>query len=101
MPSVGWFHLLLQFSAVQTLLVNFFLAGRISVMLEHLSDAMITEVMGSLDLLCFELLGIEGFWERPIHVENFVAARRDCDRPVTVVRTRKQYRERLESYISN
>jgi hypothetical protein len=86
--SVDFLH---QFSAVQTLLVTWELVEPIALMLEHLSEVMVTKMLPSLKLICF-------CCEGPVQVKRFVAARRHSNRPVTVVNTRKEFREICESY---
>jgi hypothetical protein len=86
--SVDFLH---QFSAVQTLLVTWELVQPIASMLEHLSEVMVTEMLPSLKLICF-------CCEGSVQVNRFVAARRHSNRPVTVVNTRKEFREICESY---
>jgi hypothetical protein len=92
-PQIDWSHLLYQFSAVKTLLVHRELAGHVDLALEYIMDEMVTEVLPSLELICLE-------GERVPLLDNFVAARRLSDRPVTTVNTIKEFRERREPYIN-
>jgi len=91
--AVEWLHLFHQFSAVQMLDVSWELAGNVALALEDVTGEMVAEVLPSLDYIFLE--------DQPASsVEEFVAARRLSDRPVTVVKTYKEFIERLESYVS-
>ena len=91
--NIDWLHLLRQFSAVKTLYLSPELTGYVAPALEDITEEMVTEVLPSLDLICLDA--------RPVpSVEKFIAARRLSDRPVTIVDTKTEFRERLESYIS-
>jgi len=91
--DVEWLDLLSQFSTVQTLYVSPDLAGHVALALEGNTGETVAEVLPSLDLIC--LVG-----QPASSVEKFVAARRLSGRPVTVVGTKKEFNERLESYVS-
>ena len=93
MDDVEWLHLFHQFSAVQTLYVSWELAGSVALALEDITGEMVAEVLPFLDYIFLE--------DQPASsIEEFVAARRLSDRPVTVVKTHKEFIERLESYVS-
>ena len=98
--SIQFFQLIRQFSAMQTLLIEsqlsaFVASIFVASILGHITEVMMTEALPSLELLC-----LEEYCRPSVQVDEFVAARRDSDRPVTIVSTRKEFRERLESYIS-
>jgi hypothetical protein len=93
--SIQLFHLIRQFSAMQTLHIDSHLSGFVVSILGHIPEVMMTEAMPSLKLLC-----LEEYCQHSIQVDKFVAARRHSDHPVTIVNTNKELRERLESYIS-
>jgi hypothetical protein len=89
---IEWLHFLHQFSTVQTLLVHRDLAGHVALVLRTITEEMATELLPSLELIC-----LEGKW--PPLIDNFVAPRRHFGLPVAVINTRKEFRERRESYI--
>jgi hypothetical protein len=92
--DVEWQHLLHQFSAVQTLHVHRKLAAHVARALEDTTGQMVAEVLPSLDLIYLA--------DRPASsIEKFVAARQLSDRPVTVVKSHTEFKERLKSYITN
>jgi hypothetical protein len=95
--EVEWLHLLHQFSTVRTLDVSQEFAVDVAYDLEDITGEMVTEVLPSLDLIY--LAG-----HSASSVEMFVAARRQSDRPVTVVNTKKEFKKKkkeiLKSYIS-
>jgi hypothetical protein len=93
-PIVSWFDLLRQFSAMQTLLVSGQVSGYVA---STLGSPSVTEVMMTEELPSLELLYLE---EPCQSIDNFITARRLSGRPVTVVNTITEFRERLESYIS-
>jgi len=93
MDDVEWLHLFHQFSTVQTLYVSWDLAGNVALALEDVTGEMVAEVFLFLDYIFLE--------DQPASsIEEFVAARRLSDRPVTVVKTYKEFAERVESYVS-
>ena len=94
-PGIEWLHFLRQFSTVQTLLVYSELGEYIFSALDNLTEVMVTEVLPSLELLCLEE---NDTWS--LRDFKFVTIRQQFSCPVTVVKTEKEFRERLESYIS-
>lgn len=88
--DVDWPLLLHQFSTVRTLHVSQELAGHISHVLESVPEAMVAEVLPSLDLIC--LAG-----QPTSSVEKFTSARRLSGHPITVVNIEKEFDERLDS----
>jgi hypothetical protein len=93
--SIQLFQLIRPFSAMQTLLIDSQLSGFVASILGHVPEVMMTEALPSLELLC-----LEEYYQHSVQVDKFVAARRHSDHPVTIVNTNKEFRERLESYIS-
>jgi hypothetical protein len=94
--SIQLFQLIRQFSAMQTLLIDSQLSGFVASILGHIPEVMMTEALPSLELLC-----LEGYrWRHTVQVDKFGTARRHSDHPVTIVNTSREFRERLESYIS-
>ena len=89
--DVEWHHLFHQGSTVRTLHVSQELAGHVSLALEDITGEMVAEALPSLDLIY--LAG-----KPTSSVENFVAARKLSGRPVTVVSTKTEFNNRLESY---
>jgi len=65
----------------------------VSLALEGVDGEMTAGLLPALDLLCLE--------DRPVSsVARFCAARRLSGRPVTFVRTEREFDERLKSYLS-
>jgi hypothetical protein len=93
-PSIQWFQLIRQFSGVQTLLIDSHLSGFVASILGHIPEVMMTEALPSLELLC-----LDEYCRHSVQVDKFVATRQHADRPVIIVNTNKEFRERLESYI--
>ena len=91
--DVVWLHLLHQFPTVQTLHVSSELAELIALALEGITGDMVTEVLPSLDLIC-----LDGKPASSIRI--FLAVRQLSGRPVTVVDTKTEFDQRLESYVS-
>jgi hypothetical protein len=91
--SVKWLLLFRQFPAVQILFVSWALAEGVALALEDITGEMVAKVLPSLDLICLR-------GQTASSIKKFVAARRLSDRPVTVVDTRKEFDDRLESYVS-
>jgi hypothetical protein len=90
--DLEWLVLLRQFSTIQSLYVSHDLAKPIALALENVSVEMVAEFLPSLDLIYFE--------GRPASsVEKFVAARQLSGRPVTVVDTKTEFDDRLESSV--
>ena len=88
--DVEWLHLLHQFPTVKTLHVPHELAGNIALALEDIAWEAIAP---SLDLIYLA--------DQPASsIEKFVAARQLSGRPVTVVETKMDFDEKLESYVS-
>jgi len=92
MDHVGWLHLLRQFSTVKTLLVDPDLAPHVSLALEDITVEMVAEVLPSLDLIHV------GSQPAP-SIEKFIAVRRLSGRPVTVIDSRTEFKERLKDYV--
>jgi hypothetical protein len=92
--DVEWQHRLHHFSSVQTLHVDRKLAAQVALALEDITGQMVAEVLPSLDLIYLA--------DQPASsIEKFVAARRLSDRPVTVVKSHTEFKERLKSYVTN
>jgi hypothetical protein len=95
LDDIEWLQLLRPFSSVQTLFVSGKIAGDISRALEEIDGddgVTVTEVLPALELLCLE--------DQPMSsVDNFVAARQDSGHPVTIVNTKKEFEQRLKSYL--
>ena len=88
--DVEWLHFIRQFPAVQTLHVSQRSSGYVPLALELLEDIstqMAAEVLPSLHLIFLE-------GQPTSSIEKFIAFRRFCGRPVTVVDTETDY-ERL------
>jgi len=67
--------------------------GNFALALEGVDGEMTAGLLPALDLLCLE--------DRPVSsVAEFCAARRLSGRPVTFVRTQREFDERLKSYLS-
>ena len=90
--DIEWLDLLHQFPTVQTLHVSLELAGNVALALEGITWEMVAEVSPSLDLIY--LAG-----QLASSIENFVTVRQLSGRPVTVVDTKMEFDQRLESYI--
>ena len=93
--SIQLFLLIRQFSAVQTLLIDSQLSAFVAAIFGHITEGMMTEALPSLELLC-----LEEYFQHSIQLDKFVAARRYSDHPLTIVNTKKEFMEILESYIS-
>jgi len=91
--DVEWLDLLHKFSTVQTLHVSQELAGHVALALEDITGEMVAEVLPSLNLIFLEGQSASSF-------EKFVAACRLSGRPVTVIETKTEFDERLETYVS-
>jgi len=89
--DVEWLHLLHQFSTVKTLHVSQKLAGHVALALEE--GGTVAEVLPSLDLICLAGQSMSS-------IRKFVIARRLSGLPVTVVDTKTEFNNRLESYFS-
>ncbi|KAI9437229.1 hypothetical protein H4582DRAFT_1958738 [Lactarius indigo] len=86
-----WLRLLRQFSTVRTLHVSRVFAGYIGLALETVTGDMVTKVLPVLDLIYLD--------SEPVSlVENFLAARRLCGRPVTIVETEAEFYEKVKFY---
>ena len=92
-PNIQLFQLIRQFSAVQTLLIDSKLSEFVASILGHIPEAMMTEALPSLELLC-----LEEYCQHSVQLDKLVAARQHSDRPVTIVNTKKEFMEMLESY---
>ena len=93
--SIQLFQLIRQFFAMQTLLIDSKLSGFVTSILGYIPEPMMTEALPSLELLC-----LEEYCQQSLQLDTFVAARRHSDHPVTIVNTKKEFREILDSYIS-
>jgi hypothetical protein len=89
--DVEWLHLLHQFTALKVLRVSRELAGPVAIVLEAITAEMVAEVLPSLDLVYL-------VDQPPSSVEKFVASRRFTDHPVTVVNSKTEFDQRIESY---
>ncbi|KAI9439691.1 hypothetical protein H4582DRAFT_1942279 [Lactarius indigo] len=92
MDDAEWLNLLYQFSTVKTLHVSQELAEHVALALKDIAGESVTEVLPSLDLIC--LAG-----QPASSVEEFVAARRQYDRPVIVIDTERIFNEKVRSYL--
>ena len=90
--DVVWLHLLRQFPAMQILHASREVARFVALALEHTTRETVSEVFPSLKLICLE-------GQPASSVEKFVAARQSSGCPVTVVNTRMELNEQLESYV--
>ena len=93
--DLDWLQLFRQLSSVQTLFVFHNIAGLISRALAYVDVSTVTETLPALQLLCIEEME-EG--EDTSSVHKFLAIRRDSGHPVTFVKTKEEFEERLESY---
>jgi hypothetical protein len=88
-----WLHVLRRFSALRTLEVSGKLTEDIAYTLERIAEEMDADVLPVLDLI--------HIGDQPVScIEKFLAARRLSGRPVTIVETRAEFNERVESYVS-
>ena len=69
------------------------IAGPVFYVLEDITAELVAEVLPSLSLIC-----VEG--ETASLLEKIVSIRQFSSRPITVVETRGEFNERIESYIS-
>ena len=92
--DVEWLHLFHQFPAVRMLRVTSELAGFAALALGGIRRELVADLLPSLELICFE-----GQPASSVEKFEFVATRRLSGRSVTVVDTRKEFYERLESLI--
>jgi hypothetical protein len=91
--DIEWLDLFCQFPAMQTLHVSTALAPPVFLVLEDITAELVAEALPSLGLIC-----VEG--ETASSLEKIVAIRQFSGRPITVVKTRDEFNERLESYVS-
>jgi len=95
-PEIGhteWVQLLYPFTTMQALYVFGGCVGHVALALEGVDGEMTTELLPALDLLCLK--------DQPVSsIAEFCAARQLSGRPVTFVRTRREFDERLKSYLS-
>jgi hypothetical protein len=89
--GVDWLHLLRQFPAIRTLYVYPEIAVPVSFSLQDIAAEMVTEVLPSLGLICLE-------GKPASSLEKIVAFRRFSDHPITVVETREEFDQRVDSY---
>ena len=87
-----WPQLLRQLLSLQTLFVAYNSTDLISRAPVYLNEEMITEVLPALKLLCLE----EEIPTPSVH--KFLAVRRDSGHPVTFVKTKGEFEEKLKSY---
>ena len=78
---------------MQMLHVSMELAAPVFLVLEDITAELVAEVLPSLSLIC-----VEG--ETASSLEKIVSIRQFSGRPITVVETRGEFNERIESYIS-
>ena len=79
--DVEWLHSLHQFSTMQAPHVSGQFAEHVALALENIPGGMVTEVLSSLDLICFE-------GQSTSSVEKFIAVHKLSGRPVTVIHGR-------------
>jgi len=82
--DVDWLHLMRQLPAMRTLYVSPTLVTPVFLALEDSTAEMVAEALPSLGLICLEGAAIRPF----------------VGRPITVVKTRDEFNEKLESYVS-
>jgi hypothetical protein len=108
LDDVVWLLLLRRFSSVQTLFVSDTMASLISQALEYVDEGMVTEVLPALELFCVEEDEEdedededEDEEDQPsmLSVHKFVTFFQDYGRPVTFVKTKYEFEERLKSYL--
>ncbi|KAN0135580.1 hypothetical protein V8E53_006471 [Lactarius tabidus] len=88
-----WLHVLRRFSALRTLEVSGKLTEDIAYTLERIAEEMDADVLPVLDSI--------HIGDQPVScIEKFLAVRRLSGRPVTIVETRAEFNERVESYVS-
>jgi hypothetical protein len=93
MDDIEWLELLRPFSSVQTLFVSKEFAGHVSRSLDVVPEVMVTELLPALDILCLE--------DQPVSsVHKFITARSESGLPVTTVDSRREFEERLMSYLN-
>ena len=88
--NIEWLLLLRQFSRVRSLYVSRDLARSIALLLEDINEEMVSEVLPYLDLIYLDGQPVSS-------LEMFVAVRQHSGRPVTVVDTKTEFSNRLES----
>ena len=93
MDHIEWQPLLRQFSTIKTLHVCKELAKPVARALDDPMEDMVAEVLPSLDLI--RLQGQPGS-----SIKKFIAARQLSGRPVTVIKRKREFDERLKSYTS-
>ena len=93
--NVVWLQLLRQFPSVETLFASENVSYIIREALKCVEWEMNSEVLPALDLLCLEDLHVSC-------IQTFIADRSDRldeDHPVTFVRTKKEFKKRLNLYL--
>jgi hypothetical protein len=93
--GLDWTQLICQLSSLQTLFVSGNMAGTISQALAYVDGGMITEVFPALKLL---YLGDKEEDQPTPSVHKFLGVRRESGHPVTFVKTKAEFEERLKSY---
>ena len=89
--NVEWLPLLRQFSTVQLLHVSKEIAGNVALALEGISGDAVAEALPSLDVIY--LMGLPAS-----SIKKFLAARQLSGRPVTVIDTDDEFRQRVKSH---
>jgi hypothetical protein len=93
MDDIEWRDLLRPFSSVQTLFVSREFAGHVSHSLNDTPVVMVTELFPALEMLCLEGQPVSS-------VHKFITARSESGLPVTTVDSRREFEERLLSYLN-
>ncbi|KAH8988426.1 hypothetical protein EDB86DRAFT_3081537 [Lactarius hatsudake] len=87
--GIPWLELFWPFTAVKALCVDHRISWHILQALEDVTDDRVAEVLPAMELLCLEYESVES-------TEDFVTARQDAGRPVTVVNREMEFQERLK-----
>ena len=91
--DVQWLHLLRRFSTVRTLHVSRDFSQHIALVLEDVTGEMVADVLPVLELIYLV--------DQPVtSVEKFLTVRRLSGHPVTIVGTKAEFDERVNSYVS-
>jgi hypothetical protein len=107
LDDIVWLLLLLRFPSVRTLFVSDKMEGLISQALGCVYKEMVTDILPALQLFCVEEDEDEEHEDededkedRPmLSVHKFVTACQDYGRPVTFVKIKHEFEERLKSYL--
>ena len=87
--GIWWLELFRPFTAVKALDVQYKLSKRVALALNNVTGDRAAEILPALELLFLE-------YQPATSVEEFLAARRKVGRRVTVIRTQKEFIDRLE-----